>query len=112
MVVFIRTQMCFLEDSGLEDGFEAAGVDGGMRTFLTVYDLGGGRLLRIGHGLAQHLDVRFQQPRRRLQARIGDLLQTGYVEESACVVKLRQQMRKLQVAHDAFITVCAAAVCV
>ena len=85
--------------------WEPCGVDGGVNTFLTVYDLVGRRLIKIGDGLAQYIDNRFQVPRRRLHRTISTHLASGMPEEHATIVCLRQAMHKLQLAQDAYITV-------
>ena len=112
-------QMAFLDDVAMSDSeraklkehfdkANAAGVDPGMRTLVTIYDLANSRLIRIGHGLAQRMDMRYQRPRRRLQAEISSLLKSSAIESDPRIQALRQAMRILQEGHDRHVEVCGA----
>jgi len=93
----------------LREALRVAAIDPGVRTWLMVYVLHPNCQIRIGHGEAEFIDMRFAQRRRRLQSELDEvrkrvLAATDAAHVSAAdvaiLVRLPQEMRLVQLEQD------------
>ena len=91
------------------DVLRMAGIDPGQRTWLMIYLLHPNCQIRIGHGEAEFIDMRFAQRRRRLQSELDVVRKRVLAATDAAAVKaadvallarLPQEMRLVQLEQD------------